>query len=70
MIHCPDAETVDDIRRLEDLGVTDLQVTPWTLPGTVKVEQGVSSSMQQQPSLAMKLEAIKRYADEVIIKFD
>lgn len=69
MMHCPDAETVDDIRRLEDMGVTDLQVTPWTLPGSVNVEEGVSSSMQQQPSLAAKQDAIKRYADEIIAKF-
>lgn len=69
MLHCPDAESIDDIRRLEDLGVTDLQVTPWTQPGTVKVEQGVSSSMQQQPPLQQKLDAINRYADEVIAHF-
>jgi alkanesulfonate monooxygenase SsuD/methylene tetrahydromethanopterin reductase-like flavin-dependent oxidoreductase (luciferase family) len=69
MMHCPDAESVDDIRRLEDLGVTDLQVTPWTLPDSVNVEEGVSSSMQQQPSLELKLETIKRYADEVISQF-
>jgi probable F420-dependent oxidoreductase len=68
MMHCPDAETVDDIRRLEDLGITDLQVTPWTLPGSVQVEKGLSSSMQQQPSLAAKQDAIKRYAGEVIDK--
>ena len=68
MMHCPDADTIDDIRRLEDMGVTDLQVTPWTVPGSVKVEEGVSSSMQQQPSLSAKLDAIKRYADEVISK--
>ena len=69
MMHCPDATTVDDIRRLEDMGVTDLQVTPWTLPGSVNVEEGVSSSMQQQPSLEMKLASIERYANDVITKF-
>ena len=68
MMHCPDADTVDDIRRLEDLGITDLQITPWTVPGSVQVEKGLSSSMQQQPSLAAKQEAIKRYAGEVIDK--
>ena len=68
MMHCPDAETLDDIRRLEDLGITDLQITPWTVPGSVQVEKGLSSSMQQQPSLAAKQEAIKRYAGEVIDK--
>ena len=34
MLHCPDAQSLDDIRRLEDLGVTDLQITPWTMPDT------------------------------------
>jgi hypothetical protein len=67
MLHCPDAETVDDIRRLEDIGVTDLQVAPWTLP-SVLAELGVSS-MRLQPSLAVKQEAIKRYAGNIIAKF-
>ena len=67
MLHCPDAETVDDIRRLEDMGVTDLQVTPWTLPG-IQAELGIGAVMQQQPPLAMKLAAIKRYAETMIAK--
>lgn len=66
MLHCPDATTVDDIRRLEDMGVTDLQVAPWTQPA-ILAELGVSS-MALQPSLAVKQEAIKRYADEIIAK--
>jgi alkanesulfonate monooxygenase SsuD/methylene tetrahydromethanopterin reductase-like flavin-dependent oxidoreductase (luciferase family) len=69
MMHCPDAETVDDIRRLEDMGVTDLQVTPWTQPDT-PADLGVAAFMQQQPPLAEKQEAIKRYAEEVIAKLD
>ncbi|RLQ21071.1 TIGR03619 family F420-dependent LLM class oxidoreductase [Seongchinamella sediminis] len=67
MMHCPDAETVDDIRRLEDLGVTDLQTTPWT--ERILAEMGVGASMRQQPPLQAKLEAVKRYADEVIAAF-
>jgi hypothetical protein len=67
MLHCPDAQSVDDIRRLEDLGVTDLQITPWTMPDT-PAELGVAAFMQQQPPLAVKKDAIKRYADEVIAK--
>jgi len=67
MMHCPDAETVDDIRRLEEMGVTDLQVTPWSVPG-ILAEMGVGTMMQQQPPLAVKLEAIKRYAENVIAK--
>ncbi|MCP5056420.1 MAG: TIGR03619 family F420-dependent LLM class oxidoreductase [bacterium] len=67
MMHCPDAESVDDIRRLEDLGVTDLQVTPWS--ERVLAEMGVGAIMQQQPSLAVKQAAIERYAEDVIAKF-
>ena len=69
MLHCPDAQNVDDIRRLEDLGVTDLQVSPWTMPDT-PAHLGVAAFMQQQPPLAEKQDAIRRYADEVISKFD
>ncbi|MFO1291689.1 MAG: TIGR03619 family F420-dependent LLM class oxidoreductase [Rubrivivax sp.] len=68
MLHCPDATTVDDIRRLEDLGITDLQVTPWAVPG-IAAEQGVGTIMQQQPTLQMKKDAIRRYADQVIAQF-
>lgn len=67
MMHCPDAETVDDIRRLEDMGITDLQVTPWS--EKILAEMGVGAIMQQQPSLDVKQDAIRRYADEVIAKF-
>jgi len=68
MLHCPDAQTVDDIKRLEDLGVTDLQFTPWTMPDT-PAEEGVAAFMKQQPPLSEKKDAIRRYADEVISKF-
>ena len=68
MLHCPDAETVDDIRRLEELGVTDLQVTPWS--ERILAEMGVGAIMQQQPSLSVKQDAIRRYADEVITRFN
>jgi hypothetical protein len=54
------------MRRLEDLGVTDLQVAPWTQP-SILAELGVSS-MAMQPPLAVKQEAIKRYAGEIIAK--
>lgn len=67
MMHCPDAETVDDIKRLEELGVTDLQVTPWS--EKILAEMGVGAIMRQQPPLEVKQDAIKRYADEVIVKF-
>jgi probable F420-dependent oxidoreductase len=67
MLDCPDAQRVEDIRRLEELGVTDLQVTPWTEPG-IQAELGVSA-MREQPPLGVKLEAIKRYGEEMIAKF-
>ena len=67
MLHCPAAQTMDDIRRPEEMGVTDLQVTPWTLPG-IQAELGVSA-MRVQPPLAVKQEAIKRYAEDMIAKF-
>lgn len=67
MLHCPDAQGVDDIRRLEDLGVTDLQVTPWTMPDT-PAHLGVQAFMKQQPPLSAKKDAIRRYGDEVIAK--
>ncbi len=68
MLHCPDAQTADDIHRLEDLGVTDLQVTPWTYYAE-QADPGVAA-MRVQPPLAAKLEAIKRYGEEVIAKLD
>ncbi len=67
MLHCPDAQSVEDIRRLEELGVTDLQVTPWTEPG-IQAELGVSA-MREQPPLGVKLEAIRRYGEETIARF-
>ncbi|MCX7163394.1 MAG: TIGR03619 family F420-dependent LLM class oxidoreductase [Betaproteobacteria bacterium] len=67
MLHCPDVQTVDEIRRLEDIGITDLQITPWTQ--TVRAEEGVGAIMRQQPPLAVKQEAIKRYSEEVIARF-
>jgi len=68
MMHCPNADTVDDIRRLEDLGVTDLQITPWASP-VLLAEMGVGMMMQQQPPLQVKLDAIRYYAETVIAKF-
>ncbi|CAB1369265.1 TIGR03619 family F420-dependent LLM class oxidoreductase [Denitratisoma oestradiolicum] len=68
MMHVPNANSVDDIRRLGDLGITDLQVTPWSDPG-ILAEMGVGSIMRQQPPLSVKVDAIKRYADNVVSKF-
>lgn len=67
MMHCPDAKTIDDIRHIEDMGVTDLQVSPWS--EAILAEMGVGASMRQQPPLEIKQEAVQRYADEVISRF-
>ena len=67
ILHCPDARTVDDIRRLEEIGVTDLQVTPWTLPGSVQVEQGIFQHASTTTA-GHEMRAIRRFADEVIAR--
>ena len=52
-----DSLNVDDIRRLEDMGVTEFGLQPWNLYGG-------------DPSrLDVKLDAIKRYGEEIIAKF-
>lgn len=66
-MHCPKAECVDDLQHLEGLGVADLQVAPWTPPG-VLADTGVGTIMQQQQPLQMKLNAIRDYAETVIVK--
>ena len=49
-----DARTVDDYRRLRDLGVTDACAVPWSMDPSV--------SLQQQ------LDAIRRFGDEIIAR--
>jgi len=66
LMNCPDAQTLDDIRRLEDLGVSDLQVMPWS--ERILAEMGVGAIMRQQPPLSVKQDALRRYADEVIAR--
>jgi probable F420-dependent oxidoreductase len=55
-IHALDSNlrTVDDCRRLADLGVTDICVTPW-------------NPYQSDLSLQDKLDAIERFASEIIV---
>lgn len=57
MVGSPDARTVDGIHRLEELGVTDLHVSPWAL-------YGVDPNAREG-----KIDAIKRYAEETISRF-
>jgi alkanesulfonate monooxygenase SsuD/methylene tetrahydromethanopterin reductase-like flavin-dependent oxidoreductase (luciferase family) len=51
-----DAQTLDDFRRLRDLGVTDICATPWNV---------------YQPTLSLqdKLDNLRRFGDEVIAKY-
>lgn len=54
---CPDVRTDGDIRRLEAMGVTHLQVVPWHLYGG------------DPTRLEVKVAAVRRYADETISRF-
>ncbi len=56
-VMCPEARTEASIRRLEEMGVTHLQVMPWYLYGG------------DPNRLETKLEAVRRYADEMIARF-
>jgi len=56
-VMCPEARTEADIRRLEEMGVTHLQVMPWYLDGG------------DPRRLETKLEAIHRYAEEMSARF-
>lgn len=67
LLHCPDANTVDDVRRLEDLGVTDLWIQPW-VERSALTRTDVTSMMAVQCSLQTKLDALKRYSDEIIAR--
>lgn len=75
MIQCPEAITVDDIKRVEDLGVTTLWVVPWTFYGggaedvVMAAEGEVPNMFNVQPPLQVKVDAINRYSDEIISKF-
>lgn len=68
LLQCSDATTVDDFKRLEDLGVTHSWVVPWqqTAPGG---GHAIEVMFDEDPSLQTKLDAIKRYGDEIIAKF-
>jgi probable F420-dependent oxidoreductase len=54
---CSDAFGVDGYRRLEDIGVTQLQTMPWLFHG------GPTDALDK------KLDGLRRFADEVISKF-
>jgi probable F420-dependent oxidoreductase len=75
ILQCPEADTVDEIRRLEDLGVTGFWVVPWVVYGAgladvkMDAEGAVPTMFNVQPSLQTKIDAIRRYGDEVISKF-
>ncbi|MFY9329176.1 MAG: TIGR03619 family F420-dependent LLM class oxidoreductase [Georgfuchsia sp.] len=70
ILQCPQAVTVDDIRRIEDLGVTELWVTPWLALGYAeKLGKDANKTYWPQIPLEDKLRAIKQYGEEFIAKF-
>ena len=52
-----------------DVHAADLDIGAVVDDAGMQAEEGVGKIMQQQPTLAMKTNAIKRYADEVIARF-
>jgi probable F420-dependent oxidoreductase len=73
ILQCPDATTIDGFRRLEDIGVTHTWVVPWHTPiaarATSSDEIDITVMYDGKPLLRAKVDAIKRYGDEVIAKF-
>jgi probable F420-dependent oxidoreductase len=75
-LQCPEVTSVDDMRRLEDLGVNNFWVVPWFVYAAraekerLAAAQGaIPTLFNAEPSLQVKLDAIRRYGDEVISKF-
>jgi probable F420-dependent oxidoreductase len=74
-LQCPEATTVGDIHRLEDLGVTTLWIVPWVYYGRgaedvkMRAEGETPKMFNVQPPVQVKVDAIKRYGDEIISKF-
>ncbi|HEY3260933.1 MAG TPA: TIGR03619 family F420-dependent LLM class oxidoreductase [Pseudonocardiaceae bacterium] len=58
-----DAKTVDDYRRLRDAGVTDAVVMPW-----MGADLADSAGDGMASATAMKADALKRFADEIIAR--
>lgn len=69
LVQCPQAVSIDDIRRIEDLGVTELWVTPWLASAPSGEEAGVAATFCPQPTLEQKLKAIREYGEQIIAKF-
>jgi alkanesulfonate monooxygenase SsuD/methylene tetrahydromethanopterin reductase-like flavin-dependent oxidoreductase (luciferase family) len=70
VLQCPDAVTVDDYRRLEDIGVTHVWVVPWHSAFAAASEGKIDITVMydELPSLQVKVDAIKRFADNIIAK--
>ena len=68
VLQCPDAITVDDFKRLEDIGVTHAWVVPWA-PVKTNTDEGISKMYDDDPPLQAKIDAIKRYGDQIVSKF-
>ena len=61
---CTDAYDLDGFRRMEDAGVTHLQVTPWLFGRAVDYKQMVKGS-----PLETLRDGMRQFADEIIAKF-
>lgn len=62
IFQCAEASTFDDFRRLEEIGMTHAWTAPWeTYKSTTQT--------RSQTEIQIKLDAIRRFSDEVIAKF-
>ena len=70
VLQCPDAVTVDDYKRLEDIGVTHVWVVPWHSAAAAAAhgEIDITGMYDEQPSLQTRVDAIKRFGDNIIAK--
>lgn len=72
ILQCPDAVSVDDFKRLEDMGVTHCWVVPWHSPAAMGAtgDHGIdiTGMFDEHPPIEKKVEAIHRFGETVISK--
>lgn len=71
IVQCPEATTVDDFRRLEDMGVTHCWVVPWHSPAVRDTAPGdhgidITGMFDEHPPVEKKVAAIHRFGESVI----
>jgi probable F420-dependent oxidoreductase len=72
-LQSPDVKSLDDYKRLEELGVTHYWIVPWVYYGVQPekerlTDDKVATLFNVQPSVKAKVASIKRFGDEVIAK--